>query len=86
MLDRLVAGEDALAAIVQTAEDIGKILEQVGATAQAANAQIEAAAAKGSSGGAKGVLLATERFAQQLNEPAQALERLGASTRRSSRS
>lgn len=77
MLDRLVAGEDALAAIVQTAEDIGKILEQVGATAQAANAQIEAAAAKGSSGGAKGVLLATERFAQQLNEPAQALERLG---------
>ncbi len=77
MLDRLVAGEDALAAITETAEAIGAALEQVGAIAQSANAEIEAAAAKGAGGGARAMLSATERFAQQLDDPAQALERLG---------
>jgi TIR domain len=76
MLDRLVAGEDALAEIMVTTEAIGEALERVGAIAQSANAEIVAAAAKGS-GGARAVLTATERFAQQLDDPAKALERLG---------
>jgi hypothetical protein len=76
MLDRVVAGEDALAAITETAEAIRETLEQVGAIAQSADAEIQAAAAKGSRG-ARAALAATERFAQRLDDPAQALERLG---------
>jgi hypothetical protein len=76
-LDRAATGEEAIEAIAEIVISIGGQLENVGRIAQSSNEKLQAAIEK-KPASARAGLIVTEQFAQELGEPAKAIERLGA--------
>lgn len=76
-LDRAATSEEAVEAIAEIVVSIGGQLENVGRIAQSSNEKLQAAIEK-KPGSARAGLIVTEQFAQELGEPARAIERLGA--------
>jgi hypothetical protein len=73
-LEQLAEGEDALPRMVETLDEIGKVLESVGNLAQASGAELDQVNEEGA--GFKGRLAAVNRLANRLAGPAERLQEL----------